>query len=518
MSSAPGLYVMNKKLIFAVISVLILLIIITVSISAFQVDDSYTVITAKPTRNAVQNMLDVFSLQQNLGFISSDFFVISISFDNDINCIVLLASKSPTNISVTSSGSLRTYSGSTRSIVPYVWTSSGWSYPYNGRNPTNSFSVYASFHYYSSLTVSAAGSYAGFTGLNPNSVFGSSDSSSTSVLSYYTEYSDRLFGYDEAVSEAYSDGFDSGAADGYNMGYDVGYDVGYDYGHDRGYREGQTEGYSEGYSEGFDFGVENGYRQGFDEGEEEGYSEGYSEGESNGYSSGHQVGFDEGRDEGYTLGFDDGYSEGYTEGYSEGYETGYNIVYDDLQQPGTIEAIFTTKDSSGNTLYLAQEADIENFSIRYGFVPYDQLTDNIFEGYNLYVKTYDVTKYLENNPLDFDYPLPVLDVSGTDYLALYRKVNVTREYIDLYRIYSIVEVKIDQSFINQLNNQYNEGLNDADALVEGIGNITTKPIAALKNALDFEIFGLNIGVVAVGIVAILFAIWAYNKIRKVLPI
>ena len=468
---------MNKKLIFAVVSVLILLIIITVSISAFQVDDSYTVITTKPTRNAVQNMLDVFSLQQNLGFISSDFSVISISFDNDINCIVLLASKSPSSISVSSSGSLRTYSGSTRSIIPYVWTSSGWSYPYNGRNPTNTFSVYAQLHYYSSITVSVAGSYAGFTGINPNSVFGSSDSSSSSVLQYYTTYSDRLFGYDSAISEAYS----------------------------------------EGYSEGFDFGVENGYRLGFDEGEEAGYESGYSEGESNGYSFGHHVGFDEGRDEGYTLGFDNGYSEGYNEGYSEGYETGYNIVYDDLQKPGTIEAIFTTKDSSGNTLYLAKEADIENLDINYAFVPYDQLSDS-YVGYRLYVKTYDVTKYLEDNPLDFDYPLPVLEDNGTDYLALYRKINVTREYIDLYRIYSIVEVKIDQSFINQLNNQYNEGLNDANALVNGIGDIASKPITSLKDALNFEIFGINIGVVAVGIVAILFAIWAYNKIRKVLPI
>jgi hypothetical protein len=233
------------------------------------------------------------------------------------------------------------------------------------------------------------------------------------------------------------------------------------------------------------------------------------------------AGYDDGYDDGYKrgddIGYQTGYSDGYDEGYSEGYETGYNIVYDDLQQPGTIEAIFTTKDSSGNILYLAREFDDVNFQIHYAFVPKDQLSDS-YVGYILYVKTYDVTQYLEKNPLDFDYPLPVIEYQNTNYLALYRKVNVTREHFDLYKIYSYVEVKIDQSFIQQLNNQYNEGLNDANALVNGIGDIASKPIVSLKDALDFEIFGLNIGVVAVGIVAILFAIWAYNKIRKVLPI
>lgn len=509
----------NRKRIIFVLSLLLILLLISVFCSFSFRPNDYTIsyYPDRPTVEAVQNFMSIIQYQKDLNGLnrSDNILLLSCRYVNNVGYRITVYISSSSSFNYTVNGDVINFTFTGTQIL-YFNDSTG----FYGAVSMNSDSINIKDIYYSSIALPET-SIPGFQGFNSNANFGTSNFNSYDVMSYFKHIHDAALYLDEYVSEAYSEGLATGQGEGYQIGLDEGYNQGYDSGYadgeNRGYIEGQTEGYSEGYSEGYDFGVENGYRLGFDEGKEEGYSEGYSQGESNGYSSGHHVGFDEGREEGYTLGFDNGYSEGYTEGYSEGYETGYNIVYDDLQQPGTIEAIFTTKDSSGNTLYLAQEADIENLTINYAFLPKDQLSDS-YVGYRIYVKTYDVTKYLQDNPLDFDYPLPVIEYQNTDFLALYRKVNVTREYFDLYRVYSYVEVKIDQSFINQLNNQYNEGLNDANALVNGIGDMAAKPIVSLKDALDFEIFDLNIGVVAVGIVAILFAIWAYNKIRKVLPI
>lgn len=489
---------LNKKRIAIVTCILLLVLFSIISIQAFsfrKTQKNTYFGYSNPSLEAIQYIVSSLNYQLEINAMgrgSGIFIVYSVGSTNGfmVRSILYRSDITPT---FTFSGNNVTINFEA-SCYQYSWNDETGFYE---EGSTSSLMVNKFNVFYCSSEFPSSDGLNGFTGPNLNANFGQDSFNSYNVYQYYSYIYDSAVNREERESTI------------------------------------RQEAQSEGYSEGFDFGVENGYRLGFDEGEEEGYSEGYSEGESVGYSSGHRDGFEEGRDEGYTFGFDEGYSEGesvgyssghqdgydegYSEGYSDGYETGYNIVYDDLQQPGTIEAIFTTKDSSGNTLYLAQEADIENLDINYAFVPKDQLSDS-FIGYRLYVKTYDVTKYLQDNPLDYDYPLPVLEDNGIDYLALYRKVNVTREYFDLYSIYSFVEVTIDQSFIDQLANQYNEGLNDANALVNGIGDIATKPITSLKDALNFEIFGLNIGVVAVGIVAILFAIWAYNKIRKVLPI
>ena len=440
-----------------------------------------------PSLEAIQNLVGVINFQTEIGQLrASDFKLVYWIPGYGVYTIVAPAD---TTATLTYSDDYVSISFS-NTVFQYIYQD-GYGFLYRSSFSSSPQSIRIYYLYYSDYPV-VNGSY-NFTGFNSQATFGSNNLNAYDSYAYYDYIYRSCIERDERESQIRQDA----QSEGESIGFEEGAEAGYVHGYDIGYADGLDRGEADGIEVGKEIGFETGYESGYTDGLEDGYDTGYNDG--------------------YKRGEDIGFETGYREGYSDGYETGYNIVYDDLQQPGTIEAIFTTKDSAGNLLYLAQEMDIENLDTNYKFVPFDQLS-NSYVGYRLYVKTYDVTKYLQNNPLDFDYPLPILESNGTDFLALYRKVKVTREYIDLYRIYSIVEVKIDESFINQLNNQYNEGLNDANALVNGIGDIATKPITSLKDALDFEIFGLNIGVIAVGIVAILFAIWAYNKIRKVLPI
>lgn len=487
----------NKKKIFITISILFVILSLSVlSIFAFefrQPTGNGTMISpsARPSLEAVQNLVGIINFQTEIGQLRASSFKLVYWVPGYGVYTIVAPPETTASLSFSGDSVSITFSNT---VYQYVYQD-GYGFLFRTSFSSLPNPIQLSYFYYSDYPV--VSSSFNFTGFNSQATFG------TNYLNTYDSYSYYEYIYNSCIyreerestirQEAQSEGESIGFEEGAEAGYSHGYDQGFESGKEEGYSEGESVGYNSGYGNGFDAGNVIGYETGFDDG------------------------YRRGEDIGYESGFDVGYDTGYSEGYSEGYETGYNIVYDDLQQPGTIEAIFTTKDSSGNTLYLAQEMDIANLEVNYQFLPKDQLS-NSYVGYRLYVKTYDVTKYLEDNPLDFDYPLPVLEDNGTDFLALYRKVNVTREYFDLYSAYSFVEVTIDQSFIDQLANQYNEGLNDANALVNGIGDIATKPIVSLKDALDFEIFGLNIGVVAVGIVAILFAIWAYNKIRKVLPI
>lgn len=497
---------MNKKLIFATVSVLILLILITVTVSAFQVDNSYSVLTSKPTSSAVQNMIEVFSLQQSLGFISADFEIVSISFDNDIACIILLASRNLSNISVSSSGSLRTYSGSTRSIIPYVWTSSGWSYPYNGRVPAASFSVYAQYHYYSALETSSASSYAGFSGLNPNSVFGSSAVSSSSVLSYYSEYSDRLLGYDNAVSESYSEGvsigFDQGAFEGYTVGYDEGYnqgyDIGFDYGHDRGYAEGESAGLVEGES----IGYQDGYTDGFDTGMDWGYQFGYQDGEATGLATG--------RAEGYSL----GYSAGEFDGYESGYAVGRSDQSDQDDGPGVIQTRFAIKEDGLNKYLYRRELTTGSYEYKFAF----SQDISSFDGWRIVIHNYETTWYISQRPETYRFTLPDFVSKNYSELNISDIVFTDTSSGNFWDLILSTSENYDQIFNDGHSAGYQDGISDADAIVDGISAITVKPIQALKDAFDFEIFGINVGAVVLGIVAICFLFFVYKFIRRLLPI
>lgn len=504
------------RILFIVLSILSILVVSLCSFSFRPSKYQISYYSSRPSVEAVQNLMSIVQYQKDLnGFNRSDnILLMACRFvsGSGYRIEVYISSNSSFNFTVNGDVFAFTFSGTQ---VYYYNNSTG----FYGAISAGSDSINVKDIYYSSVALPET-SIPGFQGFNSNATFGSSNFNSYDVMSYFKHIHDAALYLDEYVSEAFSEGLATGQGEGYQVGledgYNQGYDSGFSDGEDRGYIEGQTEGYSEGYSDGYSegesVGSASGYRDGFDDGREEGYTLGYDVGYDDGYKRGEDIG--------HQTGYSEGYETGYESGFSDGYETGFDDGFSDsdFKKPGQIIAQFWSYRDDSQYQGIEWFCTIEHN----GITNFRWCTeDEIYSHYlncEIYDYVYETNLYFQKNPLEFNYYVPQLVREESAYSGALSVENVEYRFVNLYDQRAVIELDVDHTIIGLLNDKYNEGIKDSKSLVNGVASIAKSPVESLRRALDFEIFGINVGAVAVGLVAILFAIWAYNKIRKLLPI
>lgn len=474
--------IFNKKRIVIAISILFILTIV-ISLCSFappSFSDQSEITVSIPSQIDLENLMSIANLQHELGYFNN-LIPVACFMNTSNNQLRLILTRSDVDFSFSLSSGSWVFTGGADNGSYYrmYFTSDGFSLQKFASTSVRSDRL---LFYRSSLS----------SPFVVNSAYLFSDSqngqdSISDVANYYSELYNIVFNYEDNLSSAESVGYSEG------------------------YSEGESNGYSEGYPDGYDTGFNHGYQFGYQDGIATGRSEGYIHGEAAGYGSGYDTGYQDG----YDIGLDDGYESGYSEGYETGYDDGMNNS--DFNKPGQIKAYFwryrNDSDFQGNVYF---SSSVNEFGTTlYRWCSREELETH-WQGFTIFEFTYDTNLFFQNNPLEFDYYIP--QIVRDNGAAAYSIKEVKYEYVDLYERRAFVELSLDPSLIGVLNGKYNEGLNDSNALINGVSDIATKPIKSLKDALDFDIFGINIGAVAVGLVAILFAIWAYNKIRKFLPI
>lgn len=500
----------NKHRIFIIFSLMFLLIVVSVLCSFAPPSFSSTVDSfSNLNQSEVDLIFSVFGHMDELGYFTGSIPVLCY-YSSNLSIVRLICIKPGDTYELSSTG-ITTSTGST---FRYELTADGFCLKTLITNSTISFT--SSRVLFSRSTVNDP-----FV-INSSFAFASGSNARDSLVdmaSYWYDLYNIVLNYEDnlssAVSEAYSEGLATGQGEGFDIGLEQGYNQGYDSGfadgEDRGYIEGQTEGYSDGFSEG--------YSEGESVGSASGYRDGFDDGQVVGFNNGYESGYDDGYKRGDDVGYQNGYSDGYDEGYSEGYETGLDHGSDsDYHKPGQIFARFWRYVDDSDYQGIMWFCTISHN----GVSAFRWCTeDEIYSHYlncEVYDYVYDTNLYFQKNPLEFNYFVPQLVREESPYSGALSIKSVEYRFVDLYNQRAVIELGYDASITQLLNSKYNEGIRDSNALVNGVSNIASKPIKSLKEALDFEIFGINIGSVAVGLVAILFAIWAYNKIRKILPI
>ena len=498
---------LNKKKIFITIFVLLVILSLSVlSVLAFEFRQpvfTTTTLVTPPSLNNVQDLAATLQLQLDMQMGSTlgrTFYMLCYVPDGD-RVFAIVSNADQVTVTAGQSTSVIRFN---QTAYRLEWNQSTGFYQVTN---SSSWTVYNQYVYYANFDYPATNLPA-FHGFNPNATFGSQNYDTQTALTYYQYIYDSVMYRDEressirqeAQSEGESIGFEEGAEAGYFHGYDIGYADGLD--------EGEANGIEVGKGIGYETGYESGYADGLGDGYDTGYADGYKRGED--------IGFESGFDIGYETGLSDGYETGLSDGYETGYSDGLNNS--DFKKSGQIIAQFWRyRDDSeyqGKVYFCTT-----NYNGVSGFRWCTE--DEIFSHYlncEVYDYVYETNLYFQNHPLEFNYFVPQIVRDNSTYSGALSVENVEYRFVDLYNQRAVIELDIDPSITGLLNDKYNEGINDSNALVNGVSNIASKPITSLKDALDFEIFGINIGVVAVGIVAILFAIWAFNKIRKILPI
>lgn len=337
---------MKKKIFVALMAVMLAVTALAVPAAAFEFknDDSMS-FDVKPTKEAVEKMVEVYVLQEKMGFVKTGTRPLTVSFDNDKGYVMLLVTENEQD--TTASGANIYYLEATR-IYAYYWSNEGWVYESHGVRATK-MGVYRQFFYYSADPVEAYGAYSAFEGINDTITYGTSELNATEILSYYQTLYDYITNYETNLESVKQAGYNQGHTAGYNKGIEAGYDVGYkagqaecestheamtDEAYSKGYAKGNEDGYDDGLemgmNVGYDMGYETGYDEGYETGCDEGYEPGYNEGMAYGRQEGYAYGYSEGHYQGYLDGSEDGYLEGKADGYDDGYSVGYQTTKDEL--------------------------------------------------------------------------------------------------------------------------------------------------------------------------------------------
>lgn len=336
-------------------------------------------------------------------------------------------------------------------------------------------------------------------------------------------------GYDRGYSNGSEDGYETGLADGYETGYDEGLQDGYETGVVDGRQEGYSDGYTSGVTEGRQEGYETGYADGLEDGYETGYASGYQDGEDdhaedyqNGYEDGKTAGVYEGYETGYAEGMEDGYETGYDEGLEDGYETGYEVGLEDGYETGYADGLEAGGGGSSEPVY--------EFSIRYCngslssadvllYLYWDgsdlsTLTwseaDKFPSGYSFYTTTANFTKSEVDAPSSIHLAIPQ-EIKN-------RFPGLGYGYVTIDQNTSLFRNATCYVFAGTYEAGYTRGFEDGADILTGLGTVAAAPVNALRQGLDFEIFGINIGVIVIGIIAILVTFVAWHFIRKILPV
>lgn len=504
----------NRKRIAICICFLFVIILSIISVQAFSFREQSRVVSSYPdlpSSDALPYLVSALQYQLDINPMGRGAYlqvIYIVQSGSSYQIYAILSKLESTVSSITVSGDLVTYSFGVSSQYGYNDQAGFFEI---GSTPGAKLTVDSRYILYSDYTVPAT-SIPSFSGPNYNASFGSSNFNSFDVYSYFEYIYDSAVNRVEREStirqEAQSEGESIGFEEGAEAGYAHGYDQGFESGKEEGYSEGESVGYNSGYGNGFDAGNVIGYETGFDDG--------YRRGEDIGYESGFDDGFETGYEDGYNIGLDDGYETGYSAGYETGYSDGLNNS--DFNEPGQIIAQFWRYRDDSEYQGVVWFCTIEHNGVS-GFRWCTE--DEIFSHYlncEIYDFVYETNLYFQNNPLEFNYFVPQVVRENSPYSGALSVANVEYRFVDLYNRRAVIELDYDSSITSLLNAKYNEGINDSKSLVNGVASIAKSPVESLRRALDFEIFGINIGAVAVGLVAILFAIWAYNKIRKLLPI
>lgn len=323
-----------------------------VGASAYEIktdEGAMTTFDDAPDVAAVTRMMEVFELQQSMGFIPSDVELLQIFavFDDEADefnfTFYAVAGEDTAYLSYSAVSSSGQYQGRYvfawgGRVIAYKWN---WETGFTVYSGSPSLFPYPHHVYYSSLRLPDDGTGTDFAGINGSAGWGQDDVRTTAVMDYYKTIKShiQLFevngtqSYMKGYSEGYYTGYENGDREGYNEGLDDGYDTGYT----AGYTKGSNEGYDHGYTNGFDDGFEYGDREGYDLGFTNGYQTGYLDGEEEGYQSGLDANDKYAFEEGYDWGYEDGYTaaeqvademrqEGYNKGYAAGQTDAMNTL------------------------------------------------------------------------------------------------------------------------------------------------------------------------------------------------
>lgn len=333
--------------------------------------------------------------------------------------------------------------------------------------------------------------------INPDYSYGSAHSDSViNTSAGWHSYYLAVYDYDQNINDARQEGESIGYQDGYVDGHTAGYNS--------GYSEGQTAGYNSGYAAGQEFGEEIGYDEGYQEGYEggvyAGQAQGYETGFDDGYETGYYAGYDVGHQIGSFEGFETGLNEGFNQGYDIGFEEGYDTGFVDGQAAGggsdptyTINCAFL----------LAGDTDIFYFYWD-GSDPSSMRTDPLNEqpeGYVLYTvsETFTSDQWRAPSSINLSVPALIQERYGFHFARYYDR--------DLNFLYFQVYVS-----------DYNIGFQDGADILDGIGSIAAAPVNGLASVLDFDVFGVNVKAVIIGILSILVALLAWRIIKKFVPV
>lgn len=332
-------------------------------------------------------------------------------------------------------------------------------------------------------------------------------------------------GYDRGYSNGSEDGYETGLADGYETGYNEGLQDGYETGVVDGRQEGYSDGYTSGVTEGRQEGYETGYADGLEDGYETGYASGYQDGEDdhaedyqNGYEDGKTAGVYEGYETGYAEGMEDGYETGYDEGLEDGYETGYEVGLEDGYETGYADGYDSGYDDgllSGDgseavnpylCYFVFNGADAWYYFYWDGSDVSTLSTyqkDEQPEGYRLYSKVEWFTASQVKAPSSIRLNVP----------------SVFQERFGLTdaRVFEVSD-DLPEIYFQLFTDDYNIGFQDGADLIDGIGSIAAAPVNGLATVLDFDIFGVNVKAVVIGIIAVLMALLAWKIIKRFVPV
>lgn len=309
--------------------------------------------------------------------------------------------------------------------------------------------------------------------VNPDYVYGSAHSDSViSTSDGWHSYYLSVYNYDDNINDARNEGESIGYQDGYGEGQTAGYYS--------GYSDGQTAGFNSGYAAG----QAQGYETGFDDGYETGYDAGYDIGHQIGSFEGFETGLFEGFDQGYDIGFEEGYETGFVDGQAAG--GGSDPTY-------TINCAFL----------LAGDTDMFYFYWD-GSDPSSIRTDPLNEqpeGYVLYTvsETFTSDQWRAPSSINLSVPALIQERYGFHFARFYDR--------DLNFLYFQVYVS-----------DYNIGFQDGADILDGIGSIAAAPVNGLASVLDFDVFGVNVKAVIIGILSILVALLAWRIIKKFVPV
>ena len=333
-----------KRIIISAMIVIIAIATLAVPVTAKEfLNDDTLYFNIHPTKEAVGKMVEVYELQEKMGFVKSGTRPLTVSFNADNGYLMLLAADK--DYTITISGNSIHYMEATQ-IYAYYWSKEGWTYEQYGVKGTK-FGVYRSHFYYSADPVEAKGDFTAFTGVNngTNISFGSDELNATQILEYYQLLYSMVTQYEDNIEAVRQEGYELGKTDGKTECQSTHQTL-----QEQAYNEGLLDGNTEGFGKGYNAGLINGkaeceatHRDMVEQAMDDGYVSGYSQGKTDGIAIGNEAGYQSGQydcqqtheamkreqyEEGWSEGHATGVNDGYDAGYDEGYETGYDEGYD----------------------------------------------------------------------------------------------------------------------------------------------------------------------------------------------